>query len=138
MEKYSRKRPGKWQSQYSEEFKRSVVEEYINGTISVRKLEQKHKLGNSRVTVWLKEFGYELKNIYFPCVVLKEIPEMPKEKSDKASKTTSNNKESTKDSDVSLQEQLENALILAEGYKRMIEIAEKEYNIPIRKKSDTK
>ena len=65
MEKYSRKRSGKWQSQYSEEFKRSVVEVYLKGNIPVRQLENKHNLGHGRVTAWLKEFGYELKNIYF-------------------------------------------------------------------------
>ena len=135
MEKYSRKNPSKWQRRYSEEFKRSVVEEYINGNIPVRKLENKHNLGHGRVTVWLKEFGYELKNGYFPSVILKDMPEKPKEVPKKAPYSIKSAKE---DSDASLKEQLENALILAEGYKRMIEIAEQNYNIPIRKKSDTK
>jgi hypothetical protein len=37
-----------------------------------------------------------------------------------------------------LERQLENAELKAEGYELMIEIAEKELKIPIRKKSDTK
>jgi hypothetical protein len=37
-----------------------------------------------------------------------------------------------------LERQLENARLKAEGYELMIEIAEKELKIPIRKKSDTK
>ena len=37
-----------------------------------------------------------------------------------------------------LEKQVENAQLKAEGYELMIEIAEKELNIPIRKKSDTK
>ena len=37
-----------------------------------------------------------------------------------------------------LERQLENAQLKAEGYELMIEIAEKELKIPIRKKSDTK
>jgi transposase len=130
MEKYSRKREGKWQSQYSEEFKRSVLEEYLNGTIPVRQLEKKHKLGNSRITVWLKEFGYEVKKAYFHSAIFKELPEMPKK--------IPIIKESTIDTEASLKKQLEDALILAEGYKRMIEIAEQDYKISIRKKSNTK
>jgi transposase len=129
MEKYSRKRDGKWQSQYSEEFKRSVVEEYLNGTTPIRQLEKKHKLGNSRITVWLKEFGYEVKKSYYSAI-FKELPEMPK--------NTPIIKESNIDSNASLKKQLEDALILAEGYKRMIEIAEQDYKISIRKKPNTK
>ena len=37
-----------------------------------------------------------------------------------------------------LEKQLENAQLKAEGYELMIEIAEKELKIPIRKKSGTK
>jgi transposase len=37
-----------------------------------------------------------------------------------------------------LEKQLETSQLKAEGYEIMIEIAEKELNIPIRKKSDTK
>ena len=37
-----------------------------------------------------------------------------------------------------LEKQLELAQLKAEGYELMIEIAEKELNIPIRKKHDTK
>jgi hypothetical protein len=37
-----------------------------------------------------------------------------------------------------LQKELEDARLLAEGYRRIIEIAEQELNIPIRKKSNTK
>jgi hypothetical protein len=37
-----------------------------------------------------------------------------------------------------LERQLENAKLKAEGYELMIEIAEKELKIPIRKKSGTK
>ena len=37
-----------------------------------------------------------------------------------------------------LKKELEDAKLLAEGYRRMIEIAESELNIPIRKKPNTK
>jgi len=37
-----------------------------------------------------------------------------------------------------LQKELEDARLLAEGYRRMIEIAEQELKIPIRKKLNTK
>ena len=37
-----------------------------------------------------------------------------------------------------LKKELEDAKLLAEGYRRMIEIAEQELKIPIRKKPNTK
>jgi hypothetical protein len=37
-----------------------------------------------------------------------------------------------------LQKELEDARLLAEGYRRIIEIAEQELKIPIRKKPNTK
>lgn len=125
MERYSRVRAGKWQSQYSEKFKLSVIEEYLNGNISARSLEKKHKIGNSRLTFWLKEFGFQLKRAYFPVVKKEEI-------------TKPNPIINEHTTDATLQKQLEDALLLAEGYKRMIEIAENELKIPIRKKYNTK
>jgi transposase-like protein len=125
MERFSRVRPGKWQSHYSEEFKRMVVDEYLKGNITLRALSEKYNIGNSRISYWLKDLGYEIKKAYFTVVNENDIPpNVP------PVENTS--------TDASLQKQLEDALLLAEGYKRMIEIAEQEFKISIRKKSNTK
>ena len=79
MQRHVKTYQSKWQNQYTEEF--------LQGTFTLRSLEQKHKLGNSRLN---------------------------------------------------LEKQLEMALLQAAAYRKMIEIAEKELKIEIRKKSDTK
>ena len=61
MERYSKVYGSKWQSQYSEELKLKVCQEYLDGQAGLRELEQKYKLGNSRISAWLKSFGLEKK-----------------------------------------------------------------------------
>jgi hypothetical protein len=58
MERYSKRYPSKWQSQYSEEFKRHVCQDFLIGTLTRRQVEHKYGIGNSRLTCWLKEQGY--------------------------------------------------------------------------------
>ena len=59
MERYSRVSSSKWQSIYSEEFKRFVCNEYLTGSMTKSEVESKHKLGNGRLTYWLRERGYD-------------------------------------------------------------------------------
>ncbi len=67
MERYSKIYKSKWQSQYSDEFKRKICQEYLDGTAGLHLLERKYKLGNSRLTCWLKSYGLEVKKtIYLP------------------------------------------------------------------------
>jgi transposase-like protein len=128
MERFSRVRPSKWQSHYSEEFKRMVVDEYLKGNVTLRELSKKYNIGNSRISYWLNDFGYQIKKAYFITVKDVNENETPMFVAPTQTSTT----------DTSLQKQLEDALLLAEGYKRMIEIAELEFKISIRKKSNTK
>ena len=59
MERYSRKSISKWQSVYSEEFKRFVCDEYLSSSMTKKQVELKHNLGNGRLTYWLRERGYD-------------------------------------------------------------------------------
>jgi transposase-like protein len=52
MERYSEVHPSKWQSKYSEEFKRFICNEYLNGSSTRREIVAKYKIGNSRLTYW--------------------------------------------------------------------------------------
>ena len=124
MEKYSKKYPTKWQSQYSEEFKRHVCNEFLTGTETKRAVEQRFKLGNSRLDFWLKELGY---NHTRPRLV--SLYTMPKQAESNPEKNETVNK---------LKKELEDAKLLAETYRRIIEVAEQELKISIRKKSNTK
>jgi len=123
MEKYSKKYASKWQSQYSEEFKRHVCNEFLTGTETKRAVEHKFKLGNSRLDCWLKELGY---NYTTRIVPLYSMPKPAKSNSEKDETVEK------------LKKELEDAQLLAETYRRMIEVAEQELKISIRKKSNTK
>ena len=126
MQRHVKTYQSKWQNQYTEEFKRSVCEEFLQGTSTLRSLEQKHKLGNSRLNHWLNEFGYQIKKPYIletPVMALK--PTIKPDSSESAQVRE-------------LEKQLEMARLEAAAYRKMIEIAEKELKIEIRKKSDTK
>ena len=126
MERYSRVSSSKWQSIYSEEFKRFVCNEYLTGSMTKSEVESKHKLGNGRLTYWLRERGYNnLKT---------RIVSLPDMRSDKINISEKDSQKSIKE----LEKELQEAKFLAEAYRKMIEIAEKEFKINIVKKSDTK
>jgi hypothetical protein len=124
MEKYLTKHPSKWQNQYSPEFKRHVCNEFLTGTLTRKAVEQKFKLGNSRLNFWLKELGYD-------CTKLRFIPLEIMAKSEQSKSTENETVEK-------LKKELEDAKLLAETYRRIIEKAEEELKISIRKKSNTK
>jgi len=125
MERYSKTSSSKWQSRYSEEFKRFVCNEFLTGTLTRRELERKYSIGNSRITYWLKELGYDYSK---PSIV--PLPSMANQP-----ETSLNKKE---DSLSQLKKELQEARLLAEAYRKMIEVAEHEFKIKIVKKSNTK
>ena len=126
MERYSKIYGSKWQNQYSEEFKRKVCQEYLAGEDGLSTLERKYNLGNSRISAWLKSFGLEIKK-----TIYLSSPIMPAKKD---SDIQSEDSASVK----LLKKQLEDALLEKELYRKMIEVAERDLKINIRKKSVTK
>jgi len=126
MERYSRESISKWQSVYSEEFKRFVCNDYLSGSMTKKQVELRHNLGNGRLTYWLRERGFDnLKS---------RIVSLP------AMKSVTNNsiRKDSQKSITELENELQEAKLLAEAYRKMIEIAEKEFKIDIVKKSNTK
>tara|TARA_Y100000031_G_C8200601_1_gene376017 strand:+ start:129 stop:437 length:309 start_codon:yes stop_codon:yes gene_type:complete len=101
-----------------------VCNDFLTGSSKRRQVERRYKIGNSRLTYWLKEYGYSIK----PEPQLVFLPTM----SD-SSKSNLSQKEIDK-----LKRELEDAKLLAEAYRKMIETAENELKISIRKKSNTK
>ncbi|WP_299256373.1 hypothetical protein [uncultured Aquimarina sp.] len=125
MERYSKTSSSKWQSRYSEEFKRFVCNEFLTGTVTRREIETKYNIGNSRITYWLREFGYDYSK---PSIVPLQI-------------MTNQSKSSSPQDEASLSQlkkELHEAKLLAEAYRKMIEVAEHEFKIKIVKKSNTK
>lgn len=126
MKRHKKLYSSKWQNRYTEEFKKHVCEDYLTGDLSRTQVERKYNIGNSRLSFWLKEFEYEIKRpsfVSFP-IMQNSTPETNYQEDPKSSKE--------------LKKQLEDALLLAESYKKMIEIAEQELKIEIIKKSSTK
>lgn len=126
MERYSRVSSSKWQSIYSEEFKRFVCNDYLSSSMTRYEIELKHKIGKGRLTYWLREKGFgDLKSRAVSLSNMKLV------------KINTNEKDSQK-SITELEKELQEAKLLAEAYRRMIDIAEKEFKINIVKKSNTK
>ncbi len=125
MERYSKQYSSKWQSQYSEEFKRHVCNDFLTGTLCRREVERKYKIGHSRLDYWLKALGYP--NFSKSAIVPSHIMPKPIKSTKEVNATIKQ-----------LKEELEDAKLLAEAYLRMIHLAEKELKINVRKKSNTK
>ncbi|HEX8577056.1 MAG TPA: hypothetical protein VF677_12250 [Flavobacterium sp.] len=126
MERYLKEHSSKWQSKYSEEFKRFVCNDFLTGSLTRREVEDKYNLGHSRITYWLKNLGYDYSQ---PSISV--LPSM-ENKENKALTPREG------DSLLQLKKELEEARLLAETYRRMIAIAEQEFKIKIVKKSNTK
>lgn len=128
---------------YSEELKHHICQEFMLGGIGIRDLSKKYNISShSSIDDWLKKYGYRQKmgdiSIKLSTIhvglehfdIIKDPAEMSLPES------TSNDANS--DEVKRLKKELEDAKLKAEAYLRVIEIAEKELNLPIRKKSNTK
>ncbi len=121
----------KYQIRYTEEFKRHVCNEYIAGQGGKNELARKYGIGgSSTITKWLRSFGYENTppdcNSTFLEDDLKEATKGKKKEQE------------LKEENKRLKEELDNKRLQVEMYSTMIDIAEKELGIDIRKKSNTK
>ncbi|MBQ4804697.1 hypothetical protein J8L88_17680 [Aquimarina sp. MMG015] len=125
IERYSKTSTTKWQNRYSEEFKDFVCNEFLTGTLKRKTIEDKYNLGHGTLTSWLKDKGYDYTN---PSIV--SLPVM----ANQSNKTSDNKNESVSQ----LKRELQEARLLAETYRKMIEVAEQEFKIRIVKKSNTK
>jgi transposase-like protein len=111
---------------YSYGFKRIVVEEVLSGKLSKEQARKKYELGGkSAVLNWMRKFGLsEYRQMPASFEPMKEVPQTNDAALAKRIKE--------------LERALEDAQLKAEGYSRMIDIAERELKISIRKKSSTK
>jgi transposase len=122
---------------YSLELKHQICKEHIDNGVSLRDCVEKYNLSShSLVHDWLRQLGYiagmnrRTRSAYIGIENFKSLPDKPKKK----------NAPLTPDQQQIdlLKKELEDAKLQAEGYRRMIEIAESELKIPIRKKPNTR
>jgi transposase-like protein len=115
------------QKDYSASFKLRVVQEIESGELSIRAARRKYGIqGGNTVTMWLRKYGtFDWEN---------QIPSnMPKSQEQKIMELEQKVKLLEKQK-VFLERQVETADKKAIIFDMMISLAEKEYNIPIRKK----
>jgi transposase-like protein len=121
---------------YSLELKHQICKDHIENGLSLRECVDKYNLScHSLVHDWLRKLGYvtgmnrRTRSAYIGIENFQPLP-------DKTKKTRPLTEEQQQIG--FLKKELEDAKLLAEGYRRMIEIAESELKIPIRKKPNTK
>ena len=135
-------KPYRFASSFSIQERIGIIEEQLTTDLSNADLWEKHtgsREEHGTLNRWRKQLGY-------PPLYRRERFTFRKEFTPLMSRKKSTPSNSASEEDVAsmherirlLEAQLKEAQLKAEGYELMIEIAEKELKIPIRKKSDTK
>jgi len=120
---------GKLIQLYSDDFKRSICEEYLNGTASKMDVQRKYRINfKSAIVTWLRKFGYAKRpNTYIKAAHSLYFM-------GKSDKDTQSLEQKIK----MLEQQLADAELKVVVYDKLIEVAERDLNISIRKKPNTK
>jgi hypothetical protein len=117
-----------------------MIQEYLTGNYSKVEIWKKYtgqSVEHGKMLHWMRMLGYSEK-IENPIKRHLSSGFIRQEQPILASKDNPKDPRDLQKRIKELERQLENAELKAEGYELMIEIAEKELKIPIRKKSDTK
>ena len=117
---------------FNETFKRKVCDEYLRTGVPKTHLLAKYNIKyRSAIQSWLKQLGYT--DIYqkVPYLDIKTHLDLANRKT---KKQTTAADQSLENRVKELERLLEDEQLRSEAYKRMIDIAERELNIPIRKK----
>ena len=116
---------------YTEVFKRQVIDEYLITDCSQSSLLKKYDIRyKGAFQKWMKQLGY--KDIEQKVGLLPTTTQFPLPAKEKT--TVSAQEARIKE----LERLLEDEQLRSQAYSRMIDIAEKEFQIPIRKKPNTK
>lgn len=139
MEQKLQKKGEHFNSKYPEKFKRKVIEEYLRTGCTKMDLVRKYKIrSKSGITSWMQELGYEdvrRKMYYFEVLnraTLMAGKKIKKQKAPVSEQTALLEKIKL------LELKLEEEKLRSEMFSRMVEIAEKDLNISIRKKYNTR
>ncbi len=110
---------------YSDRYKLRIVQEVLSGSIGKEAVQRKYGIkGHSAIINWMRSFGIK-EPLKRPIVLQQHDPE-------------NEDKKPLKQKIKELQEALKLAELKVEAYSKMIDIAEEEFKIPIRKKLPTK
>jgi len=113
----------KTQYYYSDSFKLGVIKRIVNGEITKEQARREYGIGGkTTVLQWMRKFGYCMDPFTQPVMAKSHDETNPKDLKKKIQQ---------------LEKQLHNERIRSEFYQTMIDVAERELGINIRKKSDT-
>lgn len=116
-------------NRFTDDFKFKVVQEYLETSISLKDLMDKHQIkGHSCVNNWIRKFGLSK-----PDQSQINILRTMKEESDKTAKERELEFKVRQ-----LEKELDHEKLRTLALTTMIDIAERDLKIPIRKKSGTK
>ena len=116
-------------NRFTDEFKLKVVQEYLNTDVSQRELKQKYDIGGKNcITIWMRKFGLKAPS--------KQQMELQRTMSKQKEKTPYERELEAKVQ--KLEQQLEYEHLRTLALDTMIDIAERDLKIPIRKKSGAK
>ena len=119
---------------FDDDFKRKVIEEYLSTGCTKIELQRKYDIRfKSAISTWMQRMGY-LENYKAPSLKFSNTKRILLPANDKKSKKELDLQKRIED----LERQLEDEKLRSEAFVRIIEKAEKELKIPIRKKPYTK
>lgn len=139
MKKESKVILGQWRNNrlyFSDHEKKLIIEDYLSGNETKQTVYSRYTGYSSecgKITMWMRKFGIEdkfIKNTNFVS--------MPAQKKDKEHSSEDFETLKLKKRIAELEKQLQTAEMKAIAFSTMVDIAEKEFNIPIRKKPNTK
>ena len=114
------------------DFKDQIIQEYLNTGCGFRKLQEKYLIGRSTICRWVQEYR-RIENLSTTTLQQKQyISPMSKKKP-----SVSGSEKELLEKIVLLEKQLKDQQLKAEILDTMINVAEKELNISIRKKPGT-
>ena len=122
---------------YSDKFKKKIVTEYLESELTKREILDKYGIkANSAIQKWMRNLGITDPYAKKDYLGLTNTNRLKKKKPEASEAELENFALSKRIRE--LEKQLGEEKIRSEMYARVIEIAEKDYKLNIRKKSDTK
>lgn len=125
---------------FSQDERHEIIKEYLNGTETKTEIWRRYtgqQEEHGSILKWMRQLGYLREKICLEKerkrLIIAQQSIMP----DTGSKSNKSKEELEKEIEA-LKAEITKTKIQAEGYDLMIELAEKEFKIPIRKKSGTK
>lgn len=122
---------------YSETFKRNVIEEYLASGVPKLLVQRKYGIRfKSAIVTWMKQLGYSDGHKKVSIFELTNQLELAKKYNPE--ETARPDAKALEKRIKELEKQLEDEKLRSEMLTRMINIAEAEFKVPIRKKPNTK